>query len=167
MSDNNSYFIFWYLHIYKLWEKVQLITSSCHFSFLVKTVDYLLDIRLPYCRHIGHWPASMPRILLHFPKPASTTVQNYPTSVAMFTMTTRWQTSPWIYIDRVQDLRPPALNWDVCTTDDGVHLDQAGILQGNNEVVAQRQKPLQLHDQIHTCTQIIISRCSSKQMSYL
>lgn len=65
-------------------------------------------------------------------------------------MTTRWQNSPWIYIDRVQDLRPPALNWDVCTTDDGVHLDQAGILQSNNEVVAQRQKPLQLHDQIHT-----------------
>lgn len=52
-----------------------------------------------------------------------------------------------IYIDSVQDLRPPALNCDVCPTHDGVHLDQAGILQSNNEVVAQRQKPLQLHDQ--------------------
>lgn len=51
-----------------------------------------------------------------------------------------------IYFDGVHDLLPPALDRDVCPTQDGVHLDQTGIFQNNNEVVAQWQKPLQLHD---------------------
>lgn len=42
-----------------------------------------------------------------------------------------------IYFDGVHDLLPSALNRDVCPTQDSVQLDQAGIFQCNNEVVAQ------------------------------
>lgn len=52
-----------------------------------------------------------------------------------------------IYFNGVHDLLPSALNRDVCPTQDSVQLDQAGIFQCNNEVVAQWQKPLQLHEQ--------------------
>lgn len=51
-----------------------------------------------------------------------------------------------IYFDGVHDLLPPSLDRDVCPTQDSVHLDQAGIFQSNDEVVAQWQIPLQLHD---------------------
>ena len=48
------------------------------------------------------------------------------------------------YFDRAQYVPSPALNCDVWSVHVDVHLDQAGILQGYDEVIAQRQRPLQL-----------------------
>lgn len=43
------------------------------------------------------------------------------------------------YFDRAQDLPSPALNCNVRSVNVNIHLNQAGVLQSYNEVIAQRK----------------------------
>lgn len=63
------------------------------------------------------------------------------------------------YSHRAQDLPPPPLHCDVCPAHVCVHLDQTGVLQCNNQMIPQRQRPGQLEHKHKVTQNSICTNC--------